>query len=72
MMDIGHRPTVDNGGEKSVEVNILDFSDDLYGQTIRVSFVQWIRRDIKFPDLQGLIARLREDEAEVRRIFGKG
>lgn len=71
MMDIGHRPTVDNGGEKSVEVNILDFSSDLYGQTIRVSFVQWIRRDIKFPGLQGLIARLREDEAEVRRIFGK-
>lgn len=69
MLDIGHRPTLGNGADKSIEVHILDFSSDIYDQPVRVSFVHRIRSDIKFSTIDGLIAQLRRDEAEVRRLL---
>ncbi len=69
MLDIGHRPTLNNGIDKSIEVHILDFSSDIYNQSIRVSFVQRIRSDIKFRNVDGLIAQLHFDETETRRLL---
>lgn len=69
MLDIGHRPTFNNGSNKSIEVNILDFSSDIYEQFIRITFVRRIRSDIKFKKVEDLIAQLHRDEEEVRRIF---
>lgn len=71
MLNIGHRPTIHNDGDKSIEVNILDFSSDIYNESIRIIFLKRTRSDIKYSNLQGLIAQLHEDEAEVRRIFDK-
>ena len=48
MLDIGHRPTFNNGTNKSIEVNILDFNSDIYEQFIRITFIRRIRSDIKF------------------------
>lgn len=69
MLDIGHRPTFNNGFNKSIEVNILDFSSDIYEQSIRITFVKRIRSDIKFKKVEDLIAQLHHDEDEVRKIL---
>lgn len=69
MLDIGHRPTFNNGSNKSIEVNILDFSSDIYEQFIRITFVRRIRSDIKFRKVEDLIAQLHRDEEEVRTLF---
>lgn len=69
MLDIGHRPTFNNGKDKSIEVNILDFSSDIYEQSIRITFVSRIRSDIKFKKVEDLIAQLHRDEEDVRKIF---
>ena len=68
-LDIGHRPTFNNGTNKSIEVNILDFNSDIYEQFIRITFIRRIRSDIKFKKVEDLIAQLHRDEAEVRRIL---
>ena len=69
MLDIGHHPTFNNGTNKSIEVNILDFNSDIYEQFIRITFIRRIRSDIKFKKVEDLIAQLHRDEAEVRRIL---
>lgn len=69
MLGIGHRPTLDNGTDRSIEVNIFDFSGNLYGHSLRVSFHSRIRGVEKFGSVDELAERLRQDEAEARRIL---
>lgn len=69
MINIGHRPTMNNGINRTLEVNILHFSDDIYGKTIRVSFVKRIRSEVKFNGIKELKDQLYNDKAEVERIF---
>lgn len=69
MLNIGVRPTVDNGGERSVEVHILRFSGDIYGAHMRITFVQRIRNEQKFDGLEALVAQLRRDADEVERLL---
>ena len=47
---MGVRPTVDDGDRVNVEGFILDFSGDLYGQTIRMEFYKRLRGERKFPE----------------------
>ncbi|MGZ5209949.1 MAG: bifunctional riboflavin kinase/FAD synthetase [Kaistella sp.] len=61
MLSIGTNPTVD-GNSLSVEVYILDFSDDIYGEEISVNFREFLHEEIKFDGLDKLIARLDEDK----------
>ena len=61
MLSIGTNPTVD-GKSLSVEVYILDFDGDIYGETISVNFRQFLHDEIKFDGLQQLIERLDEDK----------
>ncbi|MEL6251158.1 MAG: bifunctional riboflavin kinase/FAD synthetase [Bacteroidota bacterium] len=65
MMSIGVKPTVGEF-ERSYEVNILDFDQDIYGEVIRVEFLEYIRGEKKFDSLQDLIKGMREDEAFCR------
>lgn len=69
MLDIGHRPTLDNGANKSIEVHILDFSDDIYGQSVYITFVRRIRSDIKFQCIDDLKAQLHQDEVKIRELL---
>ncbi len=66
--NIGFNPTFGND-VLSVEVHILDFSEDLYGREMRVHFVQRLRSEQKFSDLQALVARIQEDIQLARRIL---
>lgn len=62
----GIRPTV-NGREPLLEVYILDYSGDLYGQRIDVSFMDFIRDEERYESLDALTAQMHRDVAEVRR-----
>ncbi|MFA5418026.1 MAG: bifunctional riboflavin kinase/FAD synthetase [Bacteroidales bacterium] len=61
MSNIGFRPTVDHG-ELTVEVNIFDFDQDLYGQEITISFVDRMRDEKKFESLDALTVQLAKDK----------
>ncbi len=61
MMNIGRKPTMGEF-EQSQEVYVFDFEGDLYGQVLRVEFVEWIRGEKKFASLEELIAAIRQDE----------
>jgi len=69
MLYIGDRPTLNNGKDISMEVNILDFSGDIYNDSIRVSFVQYVRGDIKFDSLEELKAQLEKDRCTVNNLL---
>ena len=69
MLNIGHRPTLNNGTERSIEVHILDFNKDIYQQPMCISFVRCIRHERKFDSLTELTEQLRKDEKQVRNIL---
>ncbi|MBX3240895.1 MAG: bifunctional riboflavin kinase/FAD synthetase [Chitinophagaceae bacterium] len=62
MMSIGVRPTIDNSGHRTIEVNIFDFDEDIYGATLRVHLKYYLRPELKFNDLNELTAQLAEDK----------
>ena len=66
--NVGSNPTFD-GNERRVETHILDFSGDLYGETITVHFVERLRAEKKFPSPEALVAQIRRDEQKAREIF---
>ena len=63
MMNIGNRPTVD-GTLQTIEVHFLDFDQDLYHQTIRVSLLKRLRSEQKFPSLDALKNQLLHDKSD--------
>lgn len=65
MLYIGMRPTLQNGTEISVEVNIFDFDGDLYNESLTVEFIDFIRGDEKFDSIQQLIEQIHRDKDNV-------
>lgn len=61
MLSIGTNPTV-NGEKLTVEVYILDFNNDIYGEKITVKFRDFLHDEIKFEGIEKLIERLDEDK----------
>jgi riboflavin kinase/FMN adenylyltransferase len=61
MLSIGTNPTV-NGEKLTTEVYILDFNEDIYGETITIKFRDFLHEEIKFESLEKLIERLDEDK----------
>ncbi len=67
--NLGLRPTF-GLNEKSLEVHLLDFSRDLYGQYVEVIFIQKLRDEQKFDGLDALRAQIAKDVAHARQAFG--
>jgi riboflavin kinase/FMN adenylyltransferase len=63
---IGVRPTFETG-PLSVEVYLFDFEGNLYGRQMEVSFVSFLRKEQKFPDIPSLISQMRSDVEEAKR-----
>ena len=61
----GTRPTFDDGGPL-LEAHLFDFDGDLYGSTLSVAFVDWLRRERKFDGADALIAAMHGDAAAAR------
>ena len=70
MLNIGTRPTV--GGEnRTIEVHIFDFNEDIYDSEICIEFVSQIRKEQKFSSIEELKAQLQADEKAVRAVLSK-
>ncbi|MDE6033784.1 MAG: riboflavin biosynthesis protein RibF [Muribaculaceae bacterium] len=61
VINIGRRPTVNNGNDVTIEVHILDFQGDLYGRHLRVEFLRRLRPEMKFSGLDELKAQIQKD-----------
>lgn len=68
MMNIGHRPTF-NGTTTSMEVNLFNFSGNLYGQELLVSFISKIRDEHKFDSIEALAEQLQHDKVQINKLF---
>ncbi|HEY1008855.1 MAG TPA: bifunctional riboflavin kinase/FAD synthetase [Daejeonella sp.] len=68
MAYIGARPTI-NGMSRNIEVNIFDFNEDIYGETIRLKFLDFVRADEKFNSIEELKDQLGKDEKAVRVLL---
>jgi riboflavin kinase/FMN adenylyltransferase len=64
----GRRPTFDNG-PPLLEVHVLDFSGDLYGERVIVTFRDWIRAEARFETVDALVAEMRRDLEAARRVL---
>lgn len=71
MINIGYNPTVANDNPKTIEVHILNFEKDIYGEKLRVFFDNKIRDEIKFTSLNELNNQLKKDKEMVIKYYGK-
>ena len=69
MMNIGQKPTVDGNGI-SLEVNIFDLNQDIYGKGIEIRLEKRIRDERKFENILGLKKQLLIDRNKARQILG--
>jgi riboflavin kinase / FMN adenylyltransferase len=68
----GVRPTFDGQGTMlHLEAHLLDYSGDLYGQTISLDFIERLRGEVRFPDAQALIAQIDQDVQQTRRLLSQ-
>ncbi|WP_046245162.1 bifunctional riboflavin kinase/FAD synthetase [Hymenobacter terrenus] len=66
MLSIGVRPTIGNDLAQTIEVNLLDFSGDLYDHLLTLEFVAWLRAEEKYDGLDALKAQLALDAENTR------
>jgi riboflavin kinase / FMN adenylyltransferase len=67
--NIGYRPTVTPGEHRVLEIHLLDFADDLYGAPVRLAFVQRLRDERAFPDVDALRAQIATDVRSTQELF---
>ena len=72
MLSIGVRPTIGNDLAQTIEVNLLDFSGDLYVQLLTLEFVAWLRGEEKYEGLDALTAQLALDAQNTRAVLAAG
>jgi riboflavin kinase/FMN adenylyltransferase len=71
-VNIGIRPTFDGKSAIThVEAHLLDAQLDLYGKTLNLEFIERLRGEQKFPDVQSLVDQIQQDIAKTRRLLQK-
>jgi riboflavin kinase/FMN adenylyltransferase len=66
--NVGVRPSFDHGA-KSIEAYILDYSGDLYGRDVTISFVARLRPELRFDSVPALIAQMDRDVQDARQVL---
>ena len=66
-VNVGVRPTFDSGRGLLVEAHLIDFEGDLYGQTLRIAFLERLRGERRFETAEALVEQMRRDVEEARR-----
>lgn len=69
MAQIGRNITFEPGRDITVEVNILDFNQDIYGEQVAVEWYHYLRDEIKFDGVEGLIKQLNQDKVDTAEYF---
>lgn len=68
MLYIGYRPTL-QGNARNIEVNIFDFQQQIYGESLTVNFYKLLRGDKTFSDLGAMTAQLHRDKEDALRVL---
>ena len=68
MMNIGTRPTFDES-IRTLEVNLFDFEENIYGKEVQVRFFEYLRDEVKFDGINELIQQLQQDEKQARQLL---
>ena len=71
MANIGKRPTLDNGSKLSIEVNLFDFDEDIYGEDITLELISFLRLEFKMCGLDELKHQLTLDRDNARRLLNE-
>lgn len=71
MLNIGTRPTLHNGKQRSIEVHIFDFEGNLYGEKLKIEFLEHLRDEREFDSVDILRHQLAEDEQECKFKISK-
>jgi riboflavin kinase/FMN adenylyltransferase len=69
MMNIGVRPTVAEGLDRTVEVNIFGFQRDIYGEPITVRLLDRLRDEVKFNGMEAMKQRIAQDQVEALAVL---
>jgi riboflavin kinase / FMN adenylyltransferase len=69
-VSIGVRPTFETDGESKVEAHLIGFDGDLYGRTMRLSFLARLRDEERFDSAEALVEQMQRDVEQVRRLVG--
>ena len=69
VVNLGIRPTVARGeSQRTLEIHILDFHQDIYDQDVEVRFLQYLRPEKKFPNVEALIRQIEADVQQARKL----
>ena len=69
MLYIGKRPTLAGELARTIETHLFDFQRDIYGETLQLELLHYVRGDEKFDSLDALTAQLRHDEMAVKSLI---
>ena len=69
VVNLGYRPTVsDERSERVLEIYLLDFNRDIYGENVEVRFVRYLRPERKFDNLEALVRQIDADVQQAREL----
>lgn len=69
MLYIGDRPTIKEYSHRTIEVNIFDFDKLIYGETLKLELVEFLRGDTAFETLEDLKVQLSKDRANAQKVL---
>lgn len=69
-VSVGNNPTFEGVPAKQIEAHLLDVDIDLYGDTISVLFVSYVRGMVKFDSMDELAEQMRQDDRDIRTLLG--
>jgi riboflavin kinase/FMN adenylyltransferase len=69
LTNIGSNPTFGDSDRTTIETYVLRFDGDLYGRDVRIGFVQRLRDERRFDDVDGLKAQIEADRRRAERLF---
>ena len=68
-LSIGNNPTFGHNNNKSVEVHLIDFKDDIYDEFINIKIYKHIRDQIKYNDIATLMIQMQKDLINIKEYF---
>jgi riboflavin kinase / FMN adenylyltransferase len=70
-VNVGVRPTFDTGRGLLVEAHLIDFDGDIYGETLRIAFLERLRGEKRFETVDALVDQMNRDVEQARQVAGK-
>jgi riboflavin kinase/FMN adenylyltransferase len=67
-VNVGVRPTFDTGRGLLVEAHLIDFDGDIYGETLRIAFLERLRGEKRFDSVDELVEQMHRDVGEAKKV----